>query len=102
MVDDLFHSMEWEESPGHGASGVIFPPHCCKSVGLSPYIDGVIKLQNNYSLSRQHCIAICFNVVTSESPFYFWKVVMDLLDDLCVCVYVCVCVQECVYFCCVE
>lgn len=70
VVDDLFHSMEWEESPGHGASGVIFPPHCCKSVGLSPYIDGVIKLQNNYSLSRQHCIAICFNVVTSESPFY--------------------------------
>ena len=39
----------------------------------------MIKLQNNFSLSRQHCIAICFNVLTSESPFYFWKAVMDFV-----------------------
>ena len=51
--------------------GLVLPVHCCKTVGLSPFIDALVKLQTTYGFSRQHCIAVAYNVVTSERTFFF-------------------------------
>ena len=49
---------------------VIIPVHFKKSVGFSPFIDGVIKLQNRFHLTKTQCIAVCFSVVASECTFF--------------------------------
>jgi hypothetical protein len=54
----------------HGC--IVFPVHFSKTVGLSPFIDGVIKMQERYNLTHAHCIGLCYNVLASNSPFYFW------------------------------
>ena len=56
----------------------IFPMHFEKSVGLSPFIDGVIKLQRRFSLQQEHCISIAYHTVTNESPFYFYRTVFGI------------------------
>jgi hypothetical protein len=58
-----------------------FPVHFKKSVGLSPYIDGIIKMQSTFALCKEQCTALCFNVLTSESPFFFWSTVNSYLGD---------------------
>ena len=58
----------------------IFPMHFEKSVGLSPFIDGVIKLQHRFSLQQEHCISVAYHTVTNESPFYFYRTVLDYLE----------------------
>lgn len=59
---------------------IAFPVHCKKSVGLSPFIDGTIKMQQAFELNKEHCVAIAYHIVTSESPYYFWSTVMDYLE----------------------
>ncbi len=54
----------------HGC--IVFPFHFSKTVGLSPFIDGVIKMQKRYNLTHTHCIGLCYNVLASNSLFYFW------------------------------
>jgi hypothetical protein len=58
---------------------VVFPTHCEKSIGLSPFIDGILRMQHSFNLTKEHCTAIAYNVVTSESPFYFWETAQDYL-----------------------
>ena len=58
---------------------LVLPVHCCKTVGLSPFIDGILKMQKAFCLSRHQCVAVAYNVLTSERPFFFWDVCMDYI-----------------------
>jgi hypothetical protein len=51
---------------------IVFPVHFSKTVGLSPFVDGVIKMQKRYSLTYAHSIGLCYNVLANNSSFYFW------------------------------
>ena len=61
--------------------GISFPVHCKKSVGLSTFIDAVILMQQQFDLSKEQCIGLAYNILTSESPFYFWKTAMEFMED---------------------
>ena len=58
---------------------VVFPVHCKKSVGLSPFIDGIIRMQTKFELSKEQCVGLCYNVLTNERPFYFWDTCNEFL-----------------------
>jgi hypothetical protein len=78
LVDNNLYSLEQSSSL---IGTIIFPVHCHKTVGLSPFIDGIRKMQSAYSLSKEHSTALCYNVITNECPFYFWSVVQDYLSN---------------------
>ena len=62
--------------------GLVLPVHCCKTLGLSPFIDALMKMQTSFGLSRQHCVAVAYNIVASERPFYFRTVAKDYTDNI--------------------
>ena len=67
VSSDLF-----DLQPNSCIPGVIeIPCHLERSVGVSPYIDATIKTQKLLQLSRHHCVAMLYNCVTNESPYYF-------------------------------
>ena len=69
-----------ELPPNSQIEGVVeIPCHLERSVGLSPYIYAVIKLQKMMRLSREQCVAITYNCITNESPFYFYEVFQNSL-----------------------
>jgi hypothetical protein len=73
--NDLFGMPRFEND----SSIVVFPVHCDKSVGLSPFIDGIIKMQATFALTKEQSVALCYHVVTNESPFYFWETVREYI-----------------------
>ena len=79
VIHTLFHV-----SIGNGIHrewcGLIIPVHCCKTVSLSPFIDGLLRLQSSFGFSRQHAVAVAYNVLTSERPFFFWSVTKDYIS----------------------
>jgi hypothetical protein len=62
---------------------VEIPCHLERSVGVSPYIHATVELQRILGLSRHQCVAIVYNCVTNESPFYFYSVYKQvcLMDE---------------------
>ena len=56
------------------------PCHLERSVGLSPYIHASIHLQKVLSLSRHQVVAIVYNCVTNESPYFFYSVYLSILQ----------------------
>jgi hypothetical protein len=66
--------------PNSDLPGVIeIPTHLERSVGVSPYIYATIHLQKCLSLSRQQCVGILYNCVTSESPYYFYATFQHIM-----------------------
>ena len=58
--------------PNSPIPGVIeIPCHLERAVGVSPYIHATIRLQRLMTLTRHQCVAILYNCVTNESPFFF-------------------------------
>jgi hypothetical protein len=51
-------------------SVIEFPCHLERCVGISPYIHATIELQKRLDLSKQQCIALLYNCITNESPFF--------------------------------
>jgi hypothetical protein len=66
--------------PNSDLPGVIeIPCHLERSVGVSPFIHAIIKLQCFLGLTRSHCVALAYNCVTNESPFFFYSAYEDIL-----------------------
>jgi hypothetical protein len=59
---------------------IVFPVHCSKSVGLSPFLDGIIKMQDHFGLTLEHCVALCYSIVANESPYYFWSTTREYIS----------------------
>jgi hypothetical protein len=67
--------------PNSTLPGVIeIPSHLERSVGMSPYIYAIIHLQQLLTLSRHQSVAILYNCVTNESPYYFYSVFEEILS----------------------
>ena len=61
--------------PNSPIPGVIeIPCHLERAVGVSPYIHATIRLQSLMNLTRHQCVAVLYNCVTNESPFFFYSV----------------------------
>lgn len=62
----------FQMSPNSCIPGVIeIPCHLVRSVGISPYLHGIIHLQSLLGLTRHQCVAILYNCVTNESAYFF-------------------------------
>ena len=76
VSSDLFKLPINSEIPGV----IELPCHLDRSVGISPYIHAIIELQKILHLSRHQSIAILYNCITNESPYYFYSVYESILS----------------------
>ena len=76
VSSDLFKLPINSEIPGV----IELPCHLDRSVGISPYIHAIIELQKILQLSRHQSIAILYNCITNESPYYFYSVYESILS----------------------
>ena len=76
ISEDLFNL-----EPNSSIPGVVeIPCHLERAVGVSPYIHSTIRLQRLMKLTRHQCVAILYNCVTNESPFFFYSVYEYILS----------------------
>lgn len=69
-----------------GKNGLLFiPPHADKGVGLSIYASAILDLHDLNSekggISVRHAIALCYNVLASESPLLFLESLEEMISD---------------------
>ena len=76
--NDLFHPCD-KRKIVKDREWLTLPVHCCKTVGLSTYIDSIARLQTEFSFSRYQCVALAYSVLASESPYHYWKTAIDLI-----------------------
>ena len=76
--NDLFHPCE-KGKIIKDREWLTLPVHCCKTVGLSTFIDSISRLQTVFSFSRYQCVALAYSVLVSESPYYYWTTAMNLI-----------------------
>jgi hypothetical protein len=76
VSNDLFSIKNQSKLPGI----IQIPCHLDRCIGVSPYIHATIQLQKKMTLSRQQCVAILYNSVTNESPFFFYSVYEMILS----------------------
>ena len=70
------------QQPNSDIPGVfVIPCHLERSVGVSPYIHIAIELQKLLCLTRHQCTGLLYNCITNESPYYFFMVYKDILDN---------------------
>ena len=77
--NDLFYPSRSGQISKH-EEWLSLPVHCCKTVGLSTYIDAIARLQKDFLFSRLQCVALAYSVVASEIPYYFWKLSINWID----------------------